>query len=160
MRKFLKRLIKLNRVLVFLLLLYALMSRVPIFHFQADAETDEVYAQMTLQPLNSVCDFSSMFIYICFILSFNFYIPHNHPNYVGRAKGTISSSWLGFSQQTADQLFLQNIDRKRHKYSWWFFSPSSCSRKSFPPTGAVFGFFSLYLCSYFVWLRLPFISAL
>lgn len=46
----------------------------PDFSLQADAETDEVYAQMTLQPLSPVCDIGLiMFVYACFISTMFFY---------------------------------------------------------------------------------------
>jgi hypothetical protein len=46
-----------------------MISVIFVFHcaislLQADAETDEVYAQMTLQPLNPV---SNYLFYLCYI---------------------------------------------------------------------------------------------
>ena len=45
-----------------------IISVIPLF--QADAETDEVYAQMTLQPLNPV-----NYIFFCLFVSYNMQTP-------------------------------------------------------------------------------------
>ena len=50
------------------LVLCFIISVIPFF--QADAETDEVYAQMTLQPLNPV-----NYIFFCLFVSYNMQAP-------------------------------------------------------------------------------------
>lgn len=72
---------------------------------QADVETDEVYAQMTLQPLSPVLHFSLSGIMRVLVL---FYLSCCNINYfVARAKRSIPTACrIGYSQQTAKQLFL------------------------------------------------------
>lgn len=67
----------------------------------ADAETDEVYAQMTLQPLSPVLTFLLFGSLFC-TLSF-FDMSH----FVARAKGGVSAACrIGYSKQTTNQLLL------------------------------------------------------
>jgi len=69
--------------------------------FQADVETDEVYAQMTLQPLTPVWWLSLTCLHYVFWtslyifgeLKFSFLIMD-----VGRAEGYISSNGIGHSK--------------------------------------------------------------
>ena len=82
--------------------------------FQADVETDEVYAQMTLQPLTpvrSIAFFFSSIYFLGFIFMFSFSFPHLY-FHTGRAEGYISSNGVGNSKQAANQLFLQDTDSK------------------------------------------------
>ena len=99
---------------------------------QADLETDEVYAQMTLQPLSPVC--------LCRLVEFMFvvlfHLVKHKPFFVGRAKGCLlPSSRFRCPEQAAYKLFLQNVDSQWHKYSWRIFISSPSSWKSFPSIG-------------------------
>lgn len=84
---------------------------------QADVETDEVYAQLTLQPLTPVE--SSLVLLFCIKYS----MVLNHLRTVctewsflflmvstARAEGYISSDGVGNSKQAANKLLLQDID--------------------------------------------------
>lgn len=88
--------------------------------FQADVETDEVYAQLTLQPLTPVMIYS-----VCLLWKFEncygfelfmdivywmelliFFILAS----TARTERYISSHGVGNSKQAADKLLLQDID--------------------------------------------------
>jgi hypothetical protein len=78
------------------------------FFLQADAETDEVYAQMTLQPLSPVReDFLVFSIHICMLL-----FSLTKEFFLARAQGLISTSRLRRSQQATNKLLLQNVNCK------------------------------------------------
>lgn len=77
--------------------------------FQADVETDEVYAQMTLQPLSPVkriCNLSELFLFLGWFISIIMEF------FSARTKRYLSSCWVGCSKQTAYELFLQDINCK------------------------------------------------
>lgn len=70
---------------------------------QADAETDEVYAQMTLQPLSAVGLFLFSGIWISWLSQFCFHLLCFFLNYellcyAARIEGSLPSSRVGHSE--------------------------------------------------------------
>lgn len=79
---------------------------------QADVETDEVYAQMTLQPLSPVINESNYDLNSTTLTLSVFFYSHFFPTCksIARAKGSLPTSWIRDSQQTTYKLFLQDFD--------------------------------------------------
>ena len=124
---------------------------------QADAETDEVYAQMTLQPLNPVSHRGLMVgsrccasddCGLCWVLMVSVVLIC-----AARAERCIPAGGDGDHEQAAYELLLQDADGQRHQHAWRVLCAPSCSGARLPPSGvmsvyfgAVFLYFSCMDC--------------
>jgi hypothetical protein len=81
---------------------------------QADAETDEVYAQMTLRPLSPVReDFLAFPIHaLTHLLSLILESIFGLIPFSARAEGLIFTCQLSHCQQATNKLLLQNVNCK------------------------------------------------
>lgn len=137
-----------------ILSLYCFLLKKKKKNLQADIETDEVYAQMTLQPLSPVRQFW-FFSWIYLLKKKKKLLYFWQFFYVlctARAKRGVSSGRIGESEQTADKLFLQDIDGQRYKHSWRVLGSSPCCWKSFSSIGIssyVFVYYYLIFCHSF-----------
>jgi hypothetical protein len=129
---------------------------------QADVETDEVYAQMTLQPLNPVRHPGFWMLlrlrrrcfvdFLCCVGSAAF--PSPWPSVcAARAERPVPACGDGNHEQAADELLLQDADCERHQHARRVLCAPSRGRACLPPTGVMSVYFGWrFFCSAACWV--------
>jgi hypothetical protein len=106
---------------------------------QADVETDEVYAQMTLQPLNPVSHRTTASSPV------GRRLPQRHGVLTygfgrccaARAERCVPARGDGGHEQAANQLLLQDADGQRHQHARRVLRAPSCRRARLPTSGVI-----------------------
>jgi hypothetical protein len=103
---------------------------------QADVETDEVYAQMTLQPLNPVS-------HRMVLMTYTAPLPQRHGGSYGfgccaaRAERCVPARGDGDHEQAANELLLQDADGQRHQHARRVLCAPPCRRARLPTSGVI-----------------------
>lgn len=117
-------------------------SKSQIYHLQADVETDEVYAQMTLQPLSPVnCN---VVIVHCIFSLYYFLISFHVLNVQQEQKEAYLPAELGTPSKQPTNYFCKTLTASDTSTHGGFSVPRRAAEKVFPPLVVLFLLFYYY----------------